>query len=192
MKFLTIIRHAKSSWAESGQPDHERPLNARGRLAAPAVGRFLAHTYFGLGREPARMLPPEMILTSTAARTAATAEALRVAFALPEAKVQLEPKLYLAERQMILRLIRELDENLQHAVLVGHNPGLHEFCDTILSRASIPKMPTCTAVVISLPIAYWGLADFGSATLIGHITPKALERQFPSEYAGISNQGEED
>ena len=32
---LTLIRHAKSSWAEPGLADFERPLNARGERDAP-------------------------------------------------------------------------------------------------------------------------------------------------------------
>ena len=35
---LLIVRHAKSDW-EAGAPDHERPLNARGRREAPELGR---------------------------------------------------------------------------------------------------------------------------------------------------------
>ena len=35
------MRHAKSSWAEAGQRDHDRPLNRRGRKASAAVGAWL-------------------------------------------------------------------------------------------------------------------------------------------------------
>ena len=31
MKTLLVLRHAKSSWADPGMGDHDRPLNARGK-----------------------------------------------------------------------------------------------------------------------------------------------------------------
>ena len=35
MRRLFLLRHAKSSWQDDGQDDFDRPLNARGRKAAP-------------------------------------------------------------------------------------------------------------------------------------------------------------
>ena len=192
MKYLTLVRHAKSSWSEPGLSDHDRPLNARGQLAAPAIGRFLATTYFGAGTDKALMVSPDRLVSSTAARTLATSEHLITRFGLAKDQMSLDSRLYLAPRQTILEVVRGLDEDARHAVIVGHNPGLHEFCDALLSRSSIPRMPTCTAVIVSLPHAYWGLADWQEAQLIAYITPKALERRFPSEYKGISSQGEDD
>ena len=37
MLTLTLFRHAKSSWELNGLDDRERPLNARGREAAPRM-----------------------------------------------------------------------------------------------------------------------------------------------------------
>ena len=34
---LQLLRHAKSSWDSPGLTDHQRPLNARGRKAAPRI-----------------------------------------------------------------------------------------------------------------------------------------------------------
>ena len=36
MKTLYILRHAKSDWGDSSLKDFDRPLNERGRKAAPA------------------------------------------------------------------------------------------------------------------------------------------------------------
>jgi phosphohistidine phosphatase len=38
---LVIVRHAKSSW-DFDVDDHERPLSARGRRDADALGRLLS------------------------------------------------------------------------------------------------------------------------------------------------------
>jgi phosphohistidine phosphatase len=55
-------------------------------------------------------------------------------------------------------------------------------------RAHVPRMPTCSAVILALPHAYWGLADWGEAQLVGYVTPRAIERRFPELYAGISQR----
>ncbi|MDB6140942.1 MAG: phosphohistidine phosphatase, sixa [Verrucomicrobiaceae bacterium] len=188
MKYLTVIRHAKSSWDQPGVSDHDRTLNERGLRAAPAVGRFLQGTYFG-GNDNAPLMPvPERIIASTAERALKTAQCMREAFRLPPAAMRLDSRLYLAPSTVILDVVRDGDEDCRHMVLVGHNPGIHEFCDRILARASIPRMPTCTAVIIGLPHEYWGLADWQEAQLIAYATPKALERRFPVEYKGISKE----
>ena len=41
MKTLFLVRHAKSSWAEPGATDFERPLNDRGKRDAADMGKRL-------------------------------------------------------------------------------------------------------------------------------------------------------
>lgn len=191
MKYLTIVRHAKSSWGEAGLADHDRPLNERGKRAAPAVATFLHRTYFGGNGTPALLPAPDRLISSTALRALSTAQIVRETFAMPVDRLLLESRLYLAPAERILEIMRGFDENWQHAMIFGHNPGLHEFAENILARANIPKMPTCTAVIMAFPHEFWGLADWHEAQLIGYITPKSLERRFPELYGHIS-QGDGD
>ena len=192
MKYLTVLRHAKSSWDHPGLNDHDRPLNERGKLAAPAVCSFLHKTYFGgSGKDP--LLPrPERLIASSAIRTVSTAQFAREALGLLPADLLLDTHLYLASSDTILNVVRNLDEAWKHVMLVGHNPGLHEFCDRMLARAGVPRMPTCTAVIMGLPHEYWGLADWQEAQLIAYITPKALARRFPIEFGSISKPMDDD
>ena len=64
MKTLFLVRPAKSSWNSTTLPDKDRPLNDRGKRDAPKLGRRLAK----------RDVKPELILSSPAMRTLATAE----------------------------------------------------------------------------------------------------------------------
>ncbi len=186
MKYLTIMRHAKSSWGQPGLADHDRPLNDRGKRAAPAVATFLHRTYFGGNGSPALLPVPDHLVSSTALRALSTAQVTRETLALPVETLRLESRLYLAEADRILDILRAFDESWHHAMIFGHNPGMHDFAEKILARATIPKMPTCTAVIMAFPHEFWGLADWHEAQLIGYITPKSLERRFPELYGNIS------
>ena len=40
-KILLILRHAKSSWKNNDIPDHDRPLNKRGKNQGSKMGKLL-------------------------------------------------------------------------------------------------------------------------------------------------------
>jgi phosphohistidine phosphatase len=192
MKYLTVIRHAKSSWDQPGLADHDRVLNERGRRAAVAVGTFLHQTYFGGGDVAAVLTQPDRFVSSTAVRARSTAQIICERMQIPAAThMLLDSQLYLAPPATLLKTLHRMDESWQHVVFFGHNPGLHEFCGQMLARAEIPRMPTCTVVIMALPCAYWALADWHQAQLVGYLTPKLLERRFPALYKGISVQDQD-
>ena len=192
MKYLTIIRHAKSCWDQPGLADHDRPLGARGLLAAPAVGTFLQRTYFGGGDEEPLLPTPQKIISSTAARALATAQIIRERLHIDLEHLHLDSRLYLATESTLLKVVQGLDEDWQHVALFGHNPGMHIFADRILARARIPRMPTCTAVILGIPSEYWALCDWNEAQLVAYITPRMLEKRFPEVWPGISRPDGED
>ncbi|MBL2020812.1 histidine phosphatase family protein, partial [Klebsiella pneumoniae] len=41
MLTLSLLRHAKSSWADPDLDDHERPLAKRGARAIPTLAKFI-------------------------------------------------------------------------------------------------------------------------------------------------------
>jgi phosphohistidine phosphatase len=64
MKTLLILRHGKSSWKFPDLPDHDRPLNSRGKRDAPLIGRKLAE----------EGMVPDVVISSSATRAHATAK----------------------------------------------------------------------------------------------------------------------
>ena len=89
MRRLLLLRHAKSSWADPGVRDHDRPLNDRGRTAAPLVGGYLR----------AHDLIPDRVLCSSARRTCETLALLD----LPDSvDIEIEHVLYLAYAETVL------------------------------------------------------------------------------------------
>ena len=63
MKTLYVVRHAKSSWKYPNLDDFERPLNKRGRMNAPFMGKKIQE----------RNIMPGLILSSPAKRARKTA-----------------------------------------------------------------------------------------------------------------------
>ena len=64
MLYLTLIRHAKSSWDDPSLDDFERPLNKRGLFTAPLVAQKLK----------IELPTPDLILCSPAKRAMQTAD----------------------------------------------------------------------------------------------------------------------
>ncbi len=186
MKYLTVVRHAKSSWNHPGLADHDRPLNERGTRAAPAVARFFWTTYLGGGGAEPLLPAPDRLLSSTALRALSTAQVMREMLQLPPEQLSLDQELYLASEQRLLSRVRQLDESWRHVLVFGHNPGLHDFVNRLLARAKVPRFPTCATAILGLPNEFWALTDWNEAQLIGFLTPKTLERRFPEVYRGIS------
>jgi phosphohistidine phosphatase len=191
MKYLTVVRHAKSSWSQPGLADHDRPLNDRGRRAAAAMARFLWTTYLGGERSEPLMPPPARLVSSTAVRALSTAQVMRETFQMPTEHLLLDQGLYLAQESRLLKAAREWDESWGHVMLFGHNPGLHDFVNRLLARAGVQRFPTCSVALMALPVEFWALTDWNEAQLLGLLTPKMLERRFPDVYQGISGQDDD-
>lgn len=120
---LLLMRHAKSSWSDLSLSDHARPLNARGRTAADAVGRRLVEI------EKA----PNVIWASDSVRTRETAT--RLMRVLPGAQtLHFLPDFYHASLSDVLAVMKESPETdlagTRSLMLLGHNPGweaLHHY-----------------------------------------------------------------
>ncbi len=171
MLTLCLFRHAKSSWDDPGQADAERPLNARGRKAAVAMGSYIA----------AEGLLPDRILCSTAVRTRET-----VARAFGDMKGAPEPDfvdaVYLAPAERLLDLVRKLPARDERVMIVGHNPGLQDLALGLVAPSSgeavarlAEKLPTAALVIITFDAANWRAVQPGRGRLERFVTPRDLE-----------------
>jgi phosphohistidine phosphatase len=185
MKYLMLIRHAKSNWDDPGLPDHDRPLNERGLRAAPIMGRFLSRTYLGVDGTPAVLPPIDFVVSSTAVRALSTAKLIMEAMAIHPSLLELDDRAYLAEPRTLLQIVQELDPDLRHVIVVGHNPGISEFASRILSRGEVDEMPTCATALIEIPVDSWSEAGWHTARLVGFVTPRLIEKRFMGEVMGV-------
>lgn len=165
MKRLILTRHAKSSWDDPLTPDHDRPLNERGRAAAADLGAWLA----------SRGYVPEQVLCSDALRTRKTWSG--VAPALPATPIlDLKPALYHAGPDVMLAVLRHA--TAETVMMIGHNPGIAEFAHRLVTRAPLhdgfAKYPTGATLVAEFPIAAWADAGFGQGVAVDFIVPREL------------------
>jgi len=143
MKTLLLLRHAKSSWDDSGLKDFERPLNNRGLQAAPAIGRFLRQ----------QKLQPHLILSSPAERARQTASLVTETARLT-ADLRYDERIYEASLERLMEVLAQIEDAAEVVMLVGHNPGLEELLEHLTGEAQ--RMPTAALASISLELDKWG------------------------------------
>jgi len=148
MKTLFLVRHAKSSRDDPTLPDKERPLNDRGRRDAPRMGERLAK----------RDVKPDLILSSPAVRALATAQivAKKLDYAIKD--IVVDERLYGADPNDRLDVIRELGEKPKRVMLFGHNPEFAELAHRLSTE--IAEMPTCAVAEFKFDTKSW--SDVGT------------------------------
>ena len=143
---LVIVRHAKSSW-DFDVDDHERPLSARGRRDAEALGQLLSQ----------RSLRPDLVLCSTATRARQTWEYAKAGGAT-SGEVQYLREIYHAWVPELLAMIREVPEEIHTLLVLGHAPGIPDLVEHVCVRTDSSdwiqmdnKFPTSALAIVSVP-----------------------------------------
>jgi len=164
-KRLILTRHAKSSWDDPMTPDHDRPLNERGKAAAADLGDWLA----------SRGYVPDEVLCSDALRTRKTWSG--IAPVLPATPVlTLKPALYHAGPDVMLAVLRHATGDC--VMMIGHNPGIAEFAARIVAQPphnpAFRHYPTGATLVASFEIDDWSALGFGMGAARDFIVPREL------------------
>jgi phosphohistidine phosphatase len=170
MRRLILLRHAKSDWSDPGKPDHHRPLNERGRSSAPLIGRYMAHHH----------LIPDRALVSPAVRTRQTFALIAEAFERPPKEIG-EARIYEADPDTLLAVVRETPASVHTLLLVGHNPGLQDVATLLIGGGDNDarerlreKMPTGALAVIDFATDDWRSVRPGAGRLDRFVTPRTL------------------
>lgn len=165
MKRLHLLRHAKSSWEDESLPDRERPLAPRGLRASKRMARHIADAGLGL----------ELVVSSPARRARQTLDPL---LELLEPELRIEPRVYGAGVAELLALVRELPKEVDRVLLVGHNPGLHDFAESLAAEGEdrlAGKYPTGALASFELDIESWADAELRRARLVAFVRPRDLD-----------------
>ncbi len=161
MRRLYLIRHAKSSWTEPGLRDFDRPLNSRGKLDAPFMGKKLAD--YGVH--------PDLILASQAKRARKTALCIAEAVDYPTKDIVFSEAIYEAGVADLLGLIAQTPADAGSLFLVGHNFTITDLAENLTGQ-SLGNIPTCGIVGIEFSVESWSDVGPGTGRLLFFDSPK--------------------
>jgi phosphohistidine phosphatase len=168
VKTLGLLRHAKSDYDDLALRDFDRGLNDRGRRGAAVMGGHI--------RE--HDVHWDLLLASPAERVKRTLDAARLAI-----PVRWDERIYLADSDALIELLRTLDGDLDAVLIAGHNPGLQELIFDLVAperenglfAAAAEKYPTAAFAVLELAIGAWGECAPGCGTLVHLARPRDLD-----------------
>jgi len=164
MKTLTIMRHAKSSWDFSGLSDIKRPLISVGESRTQKVVKYLEKRNF----------LPATIVCSNAVRTLQTSDLVCKGLNCSDNLLYVEKNLYSADIETLFELIFSLDNRLDSAMFIGHNPVMTTFANRFLSK-SIDWLPTSGVVSIDFETEKWEDTPLANHWVRFYIAPSMLD-----------------
>ncbi|MGO3326535.1 SixA phosphatase family protein [Gordonia sp. (in: high G+C Gram-positive bacteria)] len=136
---LILLRHGKSDYP-LGVPDHERPLNERGRRQAALAGDWI--------RDDG--LHVDAVLCSTATRTRATLERTGI-----DAPTDYLAEIYGGTPDELLELLRiHAPTGAETILMVGHFPGMPETALTLDADGAIDRFPTSAYAVVRVGVEW--------------------------------------
>jgi len=122
-------------------------------------------------------LRPQLVVCSSAVRARETLT--RMLPSLGEPDVWIEVTLYAASAETLLARVRSLPDEVDDAMLVGHNPGLMDLVMLLAGpgpqrdRASV-NVPTGALVVLETGVTHWSSVSAGTASLTTFVVPRDL------------------
>lgn len=162
MKTMLMMRHAKSSWDSDVETDHARPLNKRGRKAAPVMAQLLC------GND----LVPELIVSSDSRRTCETLELMQPVFEKfgSEPVIDIDGSFYHAPANEWLDKLVEVSDKFASVLFLGHNPGAEELVMHL--SGAYHSMPTAAIAQFEFDVEAW--SDCEAGRLVDLWRPKEI------------------
>ena len=143
---LILLRHAKSDYPP-GVPDHDRPLNERGRRDAAAAGAWIAE-------HRDELLDGSVVVLVSSAVRAQQTWAL-IAQHLTDLPSVTEPRLYEAACSTLMSVAHS--SGADTVLVVAHNPTIQETASFLAAQGDPglldrvrSKYPTCGLAVLDL------------------------------------------
>ena len=102
---------------------------------------------------------PDAIISSSARRCRQTAEHV-VHHSDYRGEARITPELYEADAARLREFVSKLGDNTARVMLIGHNPGLEEFLESLVGEHT--PLTTGALAQVELPVDNW--ADLSSQT----------------------------
>ncbi|HMS34361.1 MAG TPA: histidine phosphatase family protein [Ignavibacteria bacterium] len=160
-KTLYLIRHAKSSWDDTSLRDHDRPLNKRGKRDAPFMAKVLRKNG----------VKPDLIISSTAVRALDFAKMIAEELNYSKKEINATKELYMADEKQMLEILRSADDSFKTVFIVGHNPYITEFANSLCNH-NLDNIPTSGIFCVEFDAKKWKEIDFGKGKFVSFDYPK--------------------
>ncbi len=176
MKKLYLMRHSKAGQTNKHMlNDHERPLTKKGEEQVPLIAGYFNTHY--------KDDPPQVIVCSTALRAKQTATIFKKTFKTEKnVEILIFPELYITGTNEILSVINKISEKFRSALIVSHNPGLHEFAmkfsklgDKKKFREMKSNMPPGSFATFEMDVESWNEVTVESGILLDFVDGKGLK-----------------
>lgn len=167
---LHLMRHAKSSWAQTQRADKARPLSPRGERAALVMGAWLRQT----GQVP------DFVVCSVARRSLDTWDVMKPVTGCA-LEPHIEPVVYHGGVGELGALIGTFPRQARTVLIIGHNPTMETFAARLAAGSDndavsrmAAKFPTAAVATFACSADTWQAFDAGTISLAGFVAPKDL------------------
>jgi phosphohistidine phosphatase len=158
LRHLYLIRHAEAAEKALHQTDLQRELTYKGKQDAINLGRYLS----------GRKTKFDEVFCSSAVRTLTTAQLVVESLSLK--KVIVNPALYHASHHDMLHILRGFKNELYNVAIVGHNPTISAFANS-LSEDGTNGFSPCTLAVFEFYQQQWSEINSKTGKLLLFIQP---------------------
>jgi phosphohistidine phosphatase len=174
VKTLGLLRHAKSDTDDLSLRDFDRGLNERGRRGAAVVGGHIRE--HGINWD--------LLVASPAQRVRRTLDAAGL-----EIPACWEERVYLADSDTLIELLRGIAGDPAAVLMAGHNPGLQQLIfdlvapeqENALFDEVAEKYPTAAFAVLELAIERWADCAPGCGRIVHLARPRDLDPELGPE-----------
>ena len=155
MKNIFLFRHGKSSWSDPMFDDHERPLADRGIRDVPLISKIINEKCSNI----------DLVLCSSAKRTIETLN-LCMQHINGNRQTEILDELYLSSSENILKILNNFLSKNNNIILIGHNPGLYDFVNSVdhLNSFLFPTAGLCHLILQKNTTSFVNFSDLKIVT----------------------------
>ena len=166
MKTIYIVRHAKSSWDFPHLSDRERPLLQKGKKRTLLINKYLTKNKIAV----------DLIISSNAVRAYETAKLIARAIGYPSESIRIDRMVYHTNTDRLYEQFFELPNDINSAMIVGHNPTFTDFANNFLSK-KLDWLPTSGVVCINFETDKWEDISISKYKPVFVIYPRMLKNK---------------
>lgn len=123
----------------------------------------------------------DAVLASPAVRIRETVAGVEEGLGRP-LRPEWRQRIYMASAATLFDLVRDTPDEVEHLLLIGHNPGLEDLALLATRGQGGPlrdvmegKYPTAAFAALEFPVERWADVDEGGASLTRFIRPRDLD-----------------